>query len=62
MIPIAILALLFSGGAFADARNLAPGFTALPKSARVLIMPPDVELFSILGGRHKDRHFNQVND
>lgn len=47
---IAGLALLASTAAFADARNLAPGFTTLPKDAKVLIMPPDVELFSISGG------------
>jgi hypothetical protein len=36
--------------ASADSRNLAPGFSSLAKSATVLIMPPDVELFSISGG------------
>lgn len=44
------LALLASTPAYPDARNLAPGFSSLPKSAKVLIMPPDVELFSISGG------------
>lgn len=44
------LALFVSTAACADARNLAPGFTTLPKSAKVLIMPPDVELASISGG------------
>jgi len=34
----------------ADARNLAPGFTKLPAGASILIMPPDVELFSISAG------------
>lgn len=49
---ILILALAFpaSSIALADARNLAPGFTNLPKNAKVLIMPPDVELFLISGG------------
>ncbi|MCX7163035.1 MAG: hypothetical protein NT083_08345 [Rhodocyclales bacterium] len=49
-ILLACLALLFATPAYPDARNLAPGFTTLPKSARVLIMPPDVELLSISGG------------
>ncbi len=31
-------------------RNLAPGFTALPKDAKVVIAPLDVELFNISGG------------
>lgn len=33
-----------------DKRNLAPGFTALPADARVVITPLDVELFSISAG------------
>jgi hypothetical protein len=33
-----------------QSRNLAPGFTALPKGARVVIMPTDIELFSISAG------------
>ncbi len=47
-----ILALAFalSGPAQADSRNLAPGFANLPKGAKILIMPPDVELFSISAG------------
>jgi hypothetical protein len=44
------LALLLAAAARADSPNLAPGFTTLPKSAKVLIMPPDVELASISGG------------
>ncbi len=31
-------------------RNLAPGFSALPKDAKVMIAPLDVELFNISGG------------
>lgn len=34
----------------ADSMNLAPGFEALPKNARIVIMPTDIELFSISGG------------
>lgn len=45
-----VLAFVWSGTATADSRNLAPGFSALPKGAKLLIMPPDVELFSISGG------------
>ena len=33
-----------------DKRNLAPGFTALPADAQVVIAPMDVELFSISAG------------
>jgi hypothetical protein len=33
-----------------DAVNLAPGFTALPKHAKVVIAPLDVELFSLSAG------------
>jgi hypothetical protein len=36
--------------AAAQSKNLAPGFSALPKGARVVIMPTDIELFSISGG------------
>lgn len=32
------------------AKNLAPGFTTLPTAAKVVLMPTDVELFSISGG------------
>lgn len=54
--PIGLLALValffifLSVPALAASRNLAPGFTALPKGGIVLLMPPDVELFSISGG------------
>lgn len=33
-----------------QSRNLAPGFNALPKGAKVAIMPLDIELYSISGG------------
>ena len=36
--------------AAAQSKNLAPGFGALPKGTRVVIMPTDIELFSISGG------------
>jgi hypothetical protein len=43
------LLLPFASSA-ADSRNLAPGFSSLPKGAALLVMQPDVELFSISGG------------
>lgn len=33
-----------------DSRNLAPGFTSRPAGARVVIVPADMELFSISAG------------
>ena len=36
--------------AWGQSKNLAPGFTHLPKGATVVIMPADIELFSISGG------------
>lgn len=36
--------------AYAQVPNLAPGFSALPKDAKVLVMPTDIELFSISAG------------
>jgi hypothetical protein len=36
--------------AWAQSKNLAPGFTDLPRDAMVAIMPADIELFSISGG------------
>lgn len=38
------------GNANAQSKNLAPGFTALPKQATVAIMPTDIELFAISAG------------
>lgn len=49
----AVLALAFFLSAWpslAESKNLAPGFDSLPKGAKILVMPPDVELFSISGG------------
>lgn len=34
----------------AQSKNLAPGFSALPKGAKVVIMPTDIELFVISAG------------
>jgi HAMP domain-containing protein len=46
----AALAVALSGPVLAQSKNLAPGFTSLPKGARIVIMPTDIELFSISGG------------
>lgn len=53
-----LLAFMFAGTAAAQSgatttpqsRNLAPGFSALPKGIKVALMPTDIELFSISGG------------
>jgi hypothetical protein len=50
MRALAGLLLVAAFAAHADSRNLAPGFTGLPKDARVVITPLDVELFSISAG------------
>jgi hypothetical protein len=44
-----LLAFAFTA-AHAQSRNLAPGFTALPKDAKVAIAPLDVELFELSAG------------
>lgn len=38
------------GAACAQSKNLAPGFEAIPKNARIAIMPTDIELFVISAG------------
>lgn len=49
-----VAAALAAGAAYAEppaSRQLAPGFTARPAASRVLVLPPDMELFSIsMGG------------
>lgn len=45
-----LLALSPAGTAYAQPKNVAVGFDALPKNAKVVIMPTDIELFSISGG------------
>lgn len=47
---VLVVTAVIAAPARADSRNLAPGFSNLPKGARILIMPPDVELFSISAG------------
>jgi hypothetical protein len=39
-----------SSPALAQSKHLAPGFTQLPKDAKVVILPVDVELFSLSAG------------
>ena len=46
----AAVAVALTGPVLAQSRNLAPGFTALPKGAKVVIMPTDIELFSVSAG------------
>jgi hypothetical protein len=45
-----ILLFAFAGPAGAQTKNLADGFSLLPKNAKVVIMPTDIELFSISAG------------
>ena|SRR5688572_2246480 len=50
IIKAASFAALIALAGSALAQNLAPGFDALPRGARVAIMPTDIELFSISAG------------
>ena len=45
-----VLALLVSTDVLGQSRNLAPGFEALPRNARIVVMPVDIELFSVSAG------------
>jgi len=45
-----LASLLAPGAAWPQTRNRAEGFDALPKNARLVVMPIDIELFSISGG------------
>jgi len=49
-IGLVAAAVVFTAPAWAQSKNLAPGFATLPKGATVAIMPADIELFSISGG------------
>lgn len=51
-VALGAVLLLAATTSFAQApsKHLAPGFTTLPKSAKVVIMPVDVELFSLSAG------------
>src|SRR5213594_3853678 len=46
---VAVIAVSLAAAAWGQSKNLAPGFTSLPKGASVVIMPTDIELFSISG-------------
>lgn len=47
---ILITWLIAAAAGATESRNLAPGFTALAKGTPLLVMQPDIELFSISGG------------
>ena len=47
---VAAVAFVLTGPVLAQSKNLAPGFTSLPKGAKVVIMPTDIELFSVSAG------------
>lgn len=48
----AIVAVLFLAATVhaADSKNLAPGFEFLPRDAKIVIMPTDIELFLVSAG------------
>jgi len=47
-----VLAVLvfFAPGAWGQSKNLAPGFSSLPRGPSVVIMPTDIKLFSVAAG------------
>jgi hypothetical protein len=45
-----LLAFAFVGPVLAQSKNLAPGFTSVPKGTKVVLMPTDIELFSVSAG------------
>jgi hypothetical protein len=49
-IAVLLLFVAAAGAAGAQSRNLAPGFTTLPKNARIAVIPTDIELFSLSAG------------
>ena len=49
-LPVPPPASKASAAANASSRNLAPGFAALQPGAKLVLLSPDVELFSISGG------------
>ena len=50
ILAVFVLAAFFGPFACAQSKNLAPGFSSLPGGAKVLLLPVDVELFSISAG------------
>ncbi|HTD89447.1 MAG TPA: hypothetical protein VK663_02205 [Burkholderiales bacterium] len=47
---VVMVCLCLAGTAYGQSRNLAPGFGALPKDAKIVLMPTDIELFVISAG------------
>ena len=47
---LAVFAMFVSVAVQAQSRNMAPGFTLLPKDAKVVVAPLDVELFELTAG------------
>lgn len=47
---VAVLSLSAALAQAADSKNLAPGFEFLPKDAKIVVMPTDIELFSVSAG------------
>lgn len=47
---VVIFGSAVASAASSDSKNLAPGFSQLPKNAKVLIMPTDIELFLVSAG------------
>ncbi|MDB5864557.1 MAG: hypothetical protein JWO70_2363 [Betaproteobacteria bacterium] len=51
LLAAGIMLLLASAPApAADSKNLAPGFESLPKNAKIVVMPTDIELFLVSAG------------
>ena len=50
LVVVAAVVQLTPAPAHAQSKNLAAGFDALPRTARIAIMPTDIELFSISAG------------
>jgi len=47
---VALGLFMHSGIGWCQSENLAPGFSGLPKDAKVAVMPLDIEIFSISAG------------
>jgi hypothetical protein len=50
LVPALVFLCLLASRAEAQSKNLADGFSVLPQKATVVIMPTDIELFSISAG------------
>ena len=52
LLAIALVGISIGDGSAlaAESRNLAPGFSSLPRDAKVVIMPTDIELFLVSAG------------